>query len=195
MNSSIAPGMQTTEIIKRSRWNIEPALSVIGFKVKHLVVANVRGEFKEYEANIYTRGEDFSSIEIDVRINPASVSTGDVARDAHLKGPEFFNVEVFKEINFRSTGFAKTVCDMYVVDGDLTMKGITKKIRMDVDFDGVIKSPRGDKKAYFMVTGKINRKDWGLTWNAIMESGGMMVSEDIFIKCEIELLKQSGQSL
>ena len=187
--------MQTTEIIKRSKWKIEPAHSAIGFKVKHLVVANVRGEFKEYDANIYTRGEDFYSIEIDVRINPASVSTGDVARDAHLRGAEFFDVEVFKEISFRSTGFEKAGGDMYGLYGDLTMKGITKNIRMDVEFDGVIQSPRGDKKAYFMVTGKINRKDWGLTWNAIMESGGMMVSEDIFIKCEIELMKQSGQSL
>ena len=186
--------MQTTEIA-RSRWNIDPVHSAIGFKVKHLVVANVRGEFKEYTASIYTRGEDFLSSDIDVRINPASVSTGDVARDAHLKGADFFDVEFFKEINFRSTSLEKTGDEMYVLHGDLTMKGITKAIRLDVEFDGVIKSPRGDKKAYFMVTGKINRKDWGLTWSALMESGGAVVGEDIFIKCEIELIKQSGQTL
>lgn len=187
--------MQTIEIIARDKWNIDPVHSAIGFKVKHLVVSNVRGEFKEYAANIYTKGEDFLSIEIDVRINPASISTGDLARDAHLKGADFFDVEFFKEINFRATGLEKTGGEMYVLHGDLTMKGITRKIRLDVEFDGVIKSPRGDKKAYFMVTGKINRKDWGLTWSALMESGGVVVGEDIFIKCEIELIKQSEQSL
>ena len=159
------------------------------------MVANVRGEFKEYAASIYTKGEDFLSIEIDVRINPASVSTGDVARDAHLKGAEFFNVEVFKEINFRATSLEKTRDEMYVLHGDLAMKGITKNIKLDVEFDGVTTSPRGDKKAYFMITGKINRKDWGLTWSALMESGGVVVGEDIFIKCEIELIKQSGQTI
>ena len=187
--------MQTPEIIARAKWNIDPVHSAIGFKVKHLVVANVRGEFKEYAAGIYTRGDDFLSIEIDMRINPASVSTGDVARDAHLKGADFFNVEYFKEIHFRATGVEKTGGEMYVLQGDLTMKGITIKIRLDVEFDGVIKGPAGDKKAYFMITGRINRKDWGLTWSTRMESGGVVVGEEILIKCEIELIKQSGQSL
>lgn len=187
--------MQTTEMITRFRWNIDPAHSIIGFKVKHLVVSNVRGEFKEYAASIYTSCEDFLSVEIDMRIDPASVSTGDIARDAHLKGVDFFNVELFKEINFRSTSLEKNGGENYVLHGDLTMKDITKKISLDVEFDGVIKSPRGGKKAYFMITGKINRKDWGLTWSALMESGGVVVGEDIFIKCEIELVKQSGQTL
>ena len=158
------------------------------------MVSNVRGEFKEYAASIYTKGEDFLSIEIDLSINPASVSTGDAARDAHLKGANFFNVEFFKEINFRATTLEKTGSEMYVLHGDLTMKGITKKIRLDVESDGVTKSPRGDKKAYFMVTGKINRKEWGLTWSTLMESGGA-VGEDIFIKCEIKLIKLPAQSL
>ena len=187
--------METTEIITKARWNIDPVHSAIGFKIKHLVVSNVRGEFKEYAASIYTKGEDFLSLEIDVRINPASISTGDLARDTHLKGADFFDVEFFKEINFRATGLEKTGSELYVLHGDLTMKGITRKIRLDVEFDGVIKSPRGDKKAYFMVTGKINRKDWGLTWSALMESGGVVVGEDIFIKCEIESIKQSRQTV
>ncbi len=159
------------------------------------MVSNVRGEFKEYGATIYTNDEDFSSIEIDVGINPASVITGDVARDAHLKGAGFFDVEFFKEINFRATCLEKTGGEMYVLHGDLTMKSITKKIRLDVEFDGVTKSPQGDKRAWFIITGNINRKDWGLTWSALMESGGVMVGEDIFIKCEVELIKQPGQSL
>lgn len=183
--------MQTTEIINGIRWNIETVHSTIGFKVKHLMVSNVRGEFKEYEANIYTTGEDFISAEFDVRINPASVSTGDVGRDTHLKGSDFFNVENYREIHFIGNGLEKVKDENYVLYGDLTIKGITKKIRLDVEFEGVTISPRGDKRAYFLVTGKINRKDWGLMWSAIMESGGLMVGEDIFIYCEIELIKQS----
>jgi polyisoprenoid-binding protein YceI len=185
--------METVEMTTWSKWNIDPVYSIIGFKVKHLVISIVRGEFKEYAASILTRGEDFHSIEIDVRINPASVSTGDAARDAHLKGAGFFDVESFKEINFKTTSLEKTSGEMYVLHGDLTMKSITKQIRLDVEFDGVTKSPRGDKRAYFMVTGTINRKDWGLTWSTLMESGGVVVDEDIFIKCEIQLIRQSGQ--
>jgi polyisoprenoid-binding protein YceI len=185
--------MQTVEMIPWSRWYIDPIHSIIGFKVKHLVISNVRGEFKEYAASIRTGSEDFHSIEIDVRIDPASVSTGDAARDTHLKGASFFDVESFKEINFKSTSLEKTAGEMYVLHGDLTMKSITKQIRLDVEFDGVTKGQRGDKKAYFMVTGKINRKDWGLTWSTLLESGGVVVDENIFIKCEIELIRQSGQ--
>jgi polyisoprenoid-binding protein YceI len=187
--------MQTTEIITTDKWNIDPVHSTIGFKVKHLMVSIVRGEFKEYTASIYTKGEDFLSIEIDLRIDPASIRTGDAARDAHLKGAEFFNVEFFKEINFRATGLEETGVEMYVLHGDLTMKGITRTIRLDVELDGVTKSPGGDKRAYFIVTGNINRKDWGLTWSAMMESGGVVVGENIFIRCEIELIKQPGKSL
>ena len=177
-----------------ARWNIDPVHSTIGFKVKHLVVSNVRGEFKEYAACICTRDEDFHSSEINVRINPASVSTGDAARDAHLIGADFFDVESFKEINFKATRLEKTTGEMCILDGDLTMKSITRQIRLDVEFDGVTKGPGGYKKAYLMVTGKINRKDWGLTWSALMESGGVVVGEDIFIKCEIQLIKQPGQA-
>lgn len=187
--------MRAIEVVEKVKWNIDPVHSTIGFKVKHLMVSIVRGEFKKHAASIYTKGEDFLSIEIDMRINPASISTGDPARDAHLKGVEFFNVEFFKEINFRATGLEETGVEMYVLHGDLTMKGITRTIRLDVEFDGVTKSPGGDKRAYFMVTGNINRKDWGLTWNALMESGGVVVGENIFIKCEIELIKQPGQTI
>lgn len=181
--------MQITEIITRTRWNVEMVHSVIGFKVKHLVVSNMRGEFKDYKAGIYTKSENFLNAEVDVSINPASISTGDVSRDAHLKGPDFFDVENFREIHFRGTGLEKVKGEIYSLPGDLTIKGITKAIRLDVEFEGVTKSPRGDKRAYFLVTGKINRKDWGLTWSAVMESGGVMVGEEIFLYCEIELFK------
>jgi polyisoprenoid-binding protein YceI len=181
------------ERITKSKWSIEKVHSTIGFKVKHLIVSFVKGEFKEYEASIYTTGEDFLNVEINISINPASVSTGDVARDIRLKGADFFYVKNFKAINFSGNGFEDAGGDMYTLYGDLTMKGITRKIGLNVEFGGIVQSPRGDKRAYFLVTGKINRKDWGLTWRESMEYGGVVVGEEIFIHCEIELIKEPEQ--
>ena len=172
----------------KTKWNIEKLHSTMGFKVKHLVVLNVSGEFKEYEASIHTTGEGFHNVEINVRINPASISTGDAARDAHLKGAGFLDVETFKAINFSGNRLEDTGDNKYALYGDLTMKGITRKIGLAVEFDAIAKGPRGDKRAYFSVTGKINRKNWGLTWSELMESGGAVVGEDILVSCEIELI-------
>ena len=124
-----------------SKWNIEKIHSTIGFKVKHLIVLNVSGEFKEYEASIYTMGEDFHNAEINVRINPASISTGDTGRDAHLKGAGFLDVETFKAINFSGNGFEDTGGNMYTLYGDLTIKGITRKIGLTVEFEAMGQSP------------------------------------------------------
>ena len=187
--------MQTTEISAKARWNIDLVRSTIGFRVKHLLVSNVIGEFKEYTASIYASGEDFLSTEIEVRLNPASIDTGDNARDAHLKRAGFFNVQRFNEITFKGRSLEEAGHEIYFLYGDLTIKDITRAIKLDVEFSGVTKDPRGGRRACVVVTGKINRTDWGLIWSALMESGGVVVSEEIFIKCEIELIKQPGQSL
>jgi polyisoprenoid-binding protein YceI len=175
----------------KTKWGIDPAHSEIGFKVKHLVVANVRGTFKEFEASIYTTDEDFMSAEIDFWINPLSISTGDEKRDAHLRSADFFDAENFKEINFAGNTYEKVDSSSYKLYGDLTMKGIKKQIKLDVEFNGVIKDPWGNHKAVFNITGKINRKDWGLNWNAALETGGVLVSEEVWISCEVQLVKQS----
>lgn len=178
-----------------TKWKIEKVHSTIGFIVKHLVVSSIKGEFKKYEASIYTTGEDLHNVEINVSINPASVSTGDAARDARLKGVEFFDVKNFKAISFSGKGFDDTGGKIYNLYGDLTMKGITRRIVLNVEFDGITQSPRGDKRAYFLVTGKLNRKDWGLTWSDLMESGGVIVGEYVLVYCEIELIKQPEEIL
>lgn len=180
------------KVLTKTKWIIDPIHSQVDFKVKHLMVANVRGTFKEFDADIYTSEEDFMNAKIDFRINPASIDTGNEQRDAHLRSADFFDVENFKEINFTGNRFEKADDDgNYKLFGDLTMKEIKKRIKLDVEFNGVIKDPWGNHKAVFSVKGKINRKDWGLNWNAALETGGVIVSEDVWINCEAQLMKES----
>jgi polyisoprenoid-binding protein YceI len=177
-------------VLTKTKWVIDPLHSQIGFKVKHLMVSTVRGAFKEYDLSIYTTEEDFLSAEIDFWINPASIDTGQEKRDAHLRSADFFDVENFKEINFTGNTFEKVGEDNYALYGELTMKGVKKQIKLDVEFGGVIKDPWGNHKAVFTINGKINRKDWGLNWNAALETGGVLVSEDVWISCEVQLTRQ-----
>ena len=182
------------QVLTKTKWVIDPMHSQIGFKVKHLMVANVRGTFKEFEASIYTTDEDFLSAEIDFWINPASIDTGQEKRDDHLRSADFFDVDKFKEINFTGNTFEKVGEERYALYGDLTMKGIRKQIKLDVQFGGVIKDPWSNHKAIFTINGKINRKDWGLNWNAALETGGVLVSEDVWISCEVQLMKQQPET-
>ncbi|MBK7762641.1 MAG: YceI family protein [Bacteroidetes bacterium] len=176
----------------KTKWIIDPAHSEIGFKVKHLMITNVKGVFKEFDASIYTTDSDFLSAEIDFWMNPASVETGSSDRDAHLKSPDFFDVDNHKEITFRSNTCEKIDNDgSYALWGDMTIKGITKKIKVDVEFGGVMKDPWGNEKAGFTLNAKINRKDWELNWNAALEAGGLLVSDEVRISCDIQLLKSN----
>jgi polyisoprenoid-binding protein YceI len=184
--------METAAVDTKIKWGIDPAHSEIAFKVKHLMITNIKGVFKEFDASIYTTGEDFMTSEIDFWMNPASVDTGDEKRDGHLKGVDFFDVEHFKEITFRGNSYENVDNDgSYELWGELTIKGITKKIKLDVEFGGVEKDPWGNEKAGFEINGKINRKDWGLEWNAALESGGVLVGDTVSISCEVQLVKQS----
>ena len=176
----------------KTKWSIDPTHSEIAFKVKHLMITNVKGVFKEFEASIYTTGEDFMTSEIDFWMNPASIDSGVADRDAHLKSADFFDVENFKQIHFLGNTYEKVYNDgSYTLYGDLTIKDITRQIKLDVEFGGVMKDPWGNEKAGFSINGKINRKDFGLVWNATLEAGGVLVSDDVRISCEVELVKQS----
>jgi polyisoprenoid-binding protein YceI len=176
---------------KKVKWVIDPVHSEIGFKAKHLMITNVKGEFKEFDASIYTTGENFITSEIDFWLNPASITTGDQKRDEHLKSADFFDVENHKQISFTGNTYEEVDGDeSYTLYGDLTIKGIKKQVKLDVEFGGVMKDPWGNEKAGFTINGKINRKDWGLNWNAALEAGGVLVSDEIRISCEIQLVKQ-----
>ena len=182
--------METAEVLTKTKWSIDKVHSEIAFKVKHLMISNVKGVFKEFDASIYTTGEDFMTAEIDFWMNPASIDTGNATRDEHLRSNEFFDVENHKQISFIGNTYEKVDNDgSYTLYGELTIRGITKQIKLDVEFGGVVKDPWGNEKAGFAINGKVNRKDWGLIWNAPLDAGGFLLSDEVRISCEVELVR------
>jgi len=174
-----------------AKWVIDPSHSEIIFKVKHLMIANVKGEFRKFEAEVNANGDDFSAASVHATIDAASVFTNSDDRDGHLKGPDFFDVENHKTLSFDGTSFTKVDDENYKLKGNLTIKGISKEVTFDVEFGGVNKDPWGNQKAGFSLSGKINRKDWDLNWNAALETGGVLVSDEVRISADIQLLKQA----
>jgi polyisoprenoid-binding protein YceI len=172
----------------KTKWVLDPSHSELSFKVKHLMISNVKGEFRKFTAEI--NGEDFTTSPINVAIDSSSIYTNDDARDGHLKGADFFDVENHKEILFSSTSFKKTDDDNYKLLGQLTIKGVTNSVSLDVEFGGIGKDPWGNEKAAFSLSGKIKRSDWGLNWNAALEAGGVLVSDEVRIHAEVQLVKK-----
>ena len=174
--------------MKTTKWAIDPTHSEITFKVKHLMISNVKGEFRTFQANI--DGEDFTNSTISANIDASSISTNNDDRDTHLKSPDFFEVEKYPEITFVSKSIKKVDDDEYQLVRDLTIKGTTKEITLDTEFGGFMKDPYGNEKAGFSISGKLNRKDFGLNWNAALEAGGVMVGNEIKINAEVQFVKQ-----
>lgn len=170
-------------------WAIDKSHSHINFKVKHLMITTVTGGFTNYEATISTPGEDFSQASISFSADANSISTGDAQRDGHLNSADFFEVENHPRIEFSSTGMEKGSDGNFILKGDLTMRGITHPVSLNVEFAGIAKDPWGNAKAGFTIEGKISRKEWGLTWNAALETGGMLVSDEVRILCDVQLVK------
>ena len=180
--------MKTNENIAKTKWLVDQAHSEISFKVRHLMISHVKGTFKTFDASIYTTGKDFRTAEVDLWIEVSSINTGDEKRDEHLKSPDFFDVKKFKQITFISSTIEKSDADgNHELWGELTMMGITQNIKLNLQLGGILNDPWGNERAGFTVTGKINRSNWGLTWNSPIESGGLMVSDEIAISCEVEL--------
>ncbi|MEP6262783.1 MAG: YceI family protein [Gillisia sp.] len=176
---------------KRIQWIIDPAHSEITFKVKHLMISYVKGEFQEFDAKIETVGDDFHRAAIVAKINPASLYTNNKDRDSHLRSSDFFDIQYYNKITFKGTHFEKLDDDNYLLRGVLTIKGISKEIILDVDYGGQIQDPLGNEKAGFSFTGKINRKDWDLNWNTPIGNGGVLVSDEVRINGELQFIKQN----
>ncbi len=170
-------------------WNLDPAHSEIIFKVKHLMITNVKGEFRTFSSQIISEGSDFSKAKISLKIDTSSIFTNQEDRDNHLRSADFFETEKYPELVFEGTSFSRLDDENYKLKGNLTMKGVTREVTLDVEFGGLMKDPWGNEKAGFSVTGKLNRKDWGLNWNAALEAGGVMVSEEVKIQAEVQYVK------
>ncbi len=174
-----------------TNWVLDPTHSEVQFKIKHLMITNVTGSFTSFEVNATTEDEDFSKAKISFKAQVNSINTNNEQRDAHLKSADFFEAEKYPVITFTAIKADNVDIDgTFNLYGDLTIKDVTKGIKLNVEFGGVTKDPYGNTKAGFTITGKINRKDFGLNWNAALETGGVMVSEEVRINSEIQLVKQ-----
>jgi polyisoprenoid-binding protein YceI len=172
-----------------AKWVLDPTHSELTFRVKHMMITNVKGEFKNFL--VETDGQDILKSNLHVTIDAFSINTNNTDRDNHLKSADFFDAENHHELTYKSTSFIQKDNDEYELKGFLTIKGTSKEVTLDVEFGGINKDPWGNEKAGFSVNGKINRKDFGLNWNAALETGGVLVSEEVKINAEIQFVKQS----
>ena len=174
--------MDTTKIL----WKIDPFHSDIDFKVKHLVISTVTGSFKSFDATVETNGDDLEGAEIHFEADADSINTGVEQRDGHLKSDDFFNAEKFPKLTFDSTSFTQKGGDEYELKGDLTIRDVTQPVTLSVVHGGTIVDQNGDTKAGFEVTGKINRKDFGLKWNGVTETGNVIVSDEVKLNLSVQ---------
>ncbi|HYN68573.1 MAG TPA: YceI family protein [Ornithinibacter sp.] len=175
----------TLNTLTAGTWAIDPTHSEVGFVARHLMVTKVRGSFADVSGTVEV-AEDIAHSVANVTIKTASVASGTADRDGHLRGADFFDSETYPDMTFVSTAFTGDT-----LTGDLTIKGVTKPVTLDVEFNGVATDPWGNEKAAFEAHGEINRTDWGLTWNANLEKGGVLVSEKIKLVLDVQLAKQA----
>ena len=171
-------------------WIFEPSHCKIGFSVTHFGISETEGQFRKYEGTLALKGPTFENAEIAFTVDVNSIDTDNKDRDAHLKSVDFFDAEKHPTLQFKSRSFKQVGKNMFKLVGDLTMRGATKPVELDVTYGGIIeKDPFGNTKAGFKVVGSLNRKDWGLAWNRVLETGGLAVGENVKLVCNIELQK------
>lgn len=170
-------------------WNIDATHSEVGFKVRHLMISNVKGHFGKYSGSVTTEDDRFETAKISFEAETASISTGNEQRDGHLTSPDFFDAANHPAILFNSTAVTKISEQEFSIQGDLTMHGVTKNIEIKAVSAGVAKDPWGQTKTAFEISGKINRADFGLVWNAPLETGGVLLSEEVNLVAEVQMVK------
>lgn len=174
------------------KWAVDPTHSEIQFKVKHLMITTVTGQFQKFNIEAETEDEQFTKVKnVVFTADVNSISTNSEQRDGHLKSGDFFDAEKFGEIRFEATNYENVGGNDYKLHGNLTIKDTTKPVKVDVEFGGIVVDPYGQTKAGFTVTGKISRKEFGLTWNAVTEAGSVVVSDEIKLQAEVQLVKQA----
>lgn len=173
-----------------TKWSIDPMHSEVQFKIKHLVISTVTGSFKKFEGDIITNGEDFTGANVNFAMDVESIDTNQRKRDEHLRSSDFFDAETYPKITFNSTSFVKSGDD-YKMAGNLTMRGITKPVELDVEYGGSEKDGQGNLKHGFEIIGKINRKQFDMTYNALTETGGLTLGEDVKLIANIQIAKST----
>jgi polyisoprenoid-binding protein YceI len=171
-------------------WQIDPAHTAAGFAVRHLMISTVRGRFSDVQGTVSLAGDDFRTARVNVAIGVASVDTREPQRDAHLRSADFFDADHFPTMTFRSRKVDAAGADRFTVTGDLTIRGVTREVVLHVTDEGRVRDPWGGERAGFSATTTINRADFGLTWNAALETGGVVVGDTVRISIDVELVKQ-----
>jgi polyisoprenoid-binding protein YceI len=171
-----------------TNWVLDPTHSEVNFKIKHLMITNVSGSFGNLSGSITAADDRFTDAKVTVTADTATVNTNNADRDQHLKSADFFDAEQFPQIRFEASAYN---AGNGTITGDLTIKDVTRPVTVDVEFNGINKDPWGNLKAGFSISGKINRKDWGLNWNAALETGGVLVSEEVKINAEVQFVQQA----
>jgi polyisoprenoid-binding protein YceI len=180
------------EASQPSKWTNDATHSSIKFTVSHLTVSEVEGRFKKFTGTIESPSNDFNNAQVTFSVDIPSVSTDDDMRDGHLKSDDFFNAEKYPQMTFKSTAFKKVKNNIYSLEGDLTIRDVTKKVKFAVLYGGTIVDPYGNTKAGFKATGKISRKDYGLKWNKLTEAGGAIVGDEVNMLLNLEFAKQKA---
>jgi polyisoprenoid-binding protein YceI len=173
----------------RTTWTIDPSHTTVEFVAKHMMITTVKGRFAELTGTIVADESNLADSSVDVTMQAASLDTRSEQRDAHLRSPDFLDVERYPEVTFRSTGLRGTK-ESFELTGDLTIRGVTRPITLDVTFEGEGKDPWGGTRASFSAHGKFDRRDFGLTWNVALETGGILVSNEVKINIEAQVVLQ-----
>lgn len=174
-----------------TKWTMDAAHSEIQFKVRHMVVSNVTGSFGKFNADVETEGEDITTAKVHFTADIDSISTNNEQRDNHLKSADFFDGATHPQLTFDSTKIEKVDGSDYKMHGNISIRGTVKPITLNVEFGGIVKDPWGNERAGFTVEGKLNRKDFGLSWSAVTEAGHLVVSDDVRIHANAEFIKQA----
>ena len=172
-------------------YNIDPAHSEVTFKIKHLMITNVTGNFQKFDGTLESSQDDFSDAVIHFEADIDSINTNNEQRDGHLKSAEFFDAAQYPKLTFQSVSLEKIGGEDYKLNGNLTIREVTKPVTLEVEFGGLATDFYGQSKAGFEIKGKINRKDFGLTWNGVTEAGGIVVSDEVKLNLNIQVIKQA----
>jgi len=185
--------VSATTYANTKTWTIDASHTKIQFSVAHMMISSVTGDFKIFEGQAISKGDDFTDCEVEFSADVNSIDTDDEKRDGHLKSPDFLNAKEYPKITFKSKSFKKIADNIYKVTGDFTIRDVTKSKEFDVIYGGTITDPWGNERSGFKLTGRINRFDYNLKWNKLLETGGLMVGKTVTITCNVELIRKKDK--